>query len=134
MKTQVIPADAPGVIDFAVRTLRAGGLVAFPTDTVCGVGALAFDENAVRSIYEAKGRSEEKAIPILIADGADLERVAEDLPDAARRLAARYWPGPLTLVIPKKASLPEAVSATDTVGVRVPDHQVARDLLRAAGP
>ncbi|MGE5072285.1 MAG: L-threonylcarbamoyladenylate synthase [Anaerolineae bacterium] len=134
MKTRVLPADAPDAIDSAVRVLRAGGLVAFPTDTVYGVGALAFDDNAVRSIYEAKGRSEEKAIPILLADPDDLEKVAEDLPDAARRLAARFWPGPLTLVVPKQASLPPAVSASETVGVRIPDHPVARSLLRAAGP
>jgi L-threonylcarbamoyladenylate synthase len=76
----------------------------------------------------------EKAIPILIANPEDLEKVGMDIPDSARQLVARFWPGPLTVLVPKRADLPEAVSATATVGVRVPDHEVARALLRAAGP
>ncbi len=76
----------------------------------------------------------EKAIPVLIGDPADLEKVTLEVPETAVRLAARFWPGPLTLVVPKHPDLPEAVSATSTVGVRVPDHPLARALLRAAGP
>ena len=97
-------------------------------------GALAFDGRAVESIYLAKDRPLEKAIPVLIGDAADLKKVAMDIPDTARKLAARFWPGPLTILVPKRADLPEAVSATETVGVRVPDHEVARELLRTAGP
>ncbi len=134
MKTQVVAAGSPDVFTSALQILRSGGLVAFPTDTVYGVGSLAFDDKAVRSIYIAKGRAAEKAIPILLGDAADLEKVALTLPDSARRLAERFWPGALTLVVRKRPELPEAVSATDTVGVRVPDHPVARELLRAAGP
>ncbi len=134
MQTQVIPAAAPEAIESALAVLRRGGLVAFPTDTVYGVGALAFDEQAVKSIYEAKGRSDEKAIPVLLGDAADLDKVAMALPDKARKLAQRFWPGALTLVVLKRPSLPAAVSATETVGVRMPDHEVARALLRAAGP
>ncbi len=134
MKTQVIGAGSPDVFESALRVLRSGGLVAFPTDTVYGVGSLAFDDKAVRSIYLAKGRSPEKAIPILLGDAADIEKVALMLPDSARRLADRFWPGALTLVVRKRPELPETVSATDTVGVRVPNHPVARTLLRAAGP
>src|SRR5512141_2067042 len=134
MKTEVVLASAPDANDLAVKTLRAGGLVAFPTDTVYGVAALAFDEKAVQSIYLAKGRSGEKAIPILLADMADLHTVAIDVPEIARRLAARFWPGPLTLVLYKQPALPDAVSATPTVGVRVPDHDIARALLKASGP
>ena len=114
--------------------LRSGGLVAFPTDTVYGVGALAFDGKAVESIYAAKDRPVEKAIPVLLGDATDLEAVGADIPASARRLADRFWPGPLTILVPKRLDLPEAVSATPTVGVRVPDHEVARALLRAAGP
>ncbi len=134
MKTQVIDAGSPDMLESALQILRSGGLVAFPTDTVYGLGSLAFDDKAVRSIYAAKGRSPEKAIPVLLGDAADLEKVALTLPDSARRLAERFWPGALTLVVRKRPELPEAVSATDTVGVRVPDHPVARELLRAAGP
>ncbi len=134
MQTQVIPAAAPEAIESALAVLRRGGLVAFPTDTVYGIGALAFDEQAVKSIYEAKGRSDEKAIPVLLGDAADLDKVAMALPDKARKLAQRFWPGALTLVVLKRPSLPAAVSATETVGVRMPDHEVARAWLRAAGP
>ncbi len=133
-ETRLIPAAQPDAIEQALRILRAGGLAAFPTDTVYGVGALAFDGPAVESIYAAKDRPVEKAIPILIADADDLDKVAADVPPMARILAARFWPGPLTLVVPKQPTLPEAVSATATVAVRIPDHPVARALLRAAGP
>ncbi|MBI3175440.1 MAG: threonylcarbamoyl-AMP synthase [Chloroflexi bacterium] len=133
-ETRLIPAAQPNAIEQALRILRAGGLAAFPTDTVYGVGALAFDGSAVESIYAAKDRPVEKAIPILIADVDDLDKVAVDIPPMVRILAARFWPGPLTLVVPKQPTLPEAVSATATVAVRIPDHPVARALLRAAGP
>lgn len=134
MKTELLPASRPDTIARALEILRAGGLVAFPTDTVYGVGALAFDGAAVESIYAAKNRPVEKAIPILLADAADVDKVAAGLPNIARVLASRFWPGPVTLVVPKLPTLPEAVSATDTVAVRVPNHEVARALLRAAGP
>lgn len=133
-ETHLIPAAQPDAIEQALRILRAGGLAAFPTDTVYGLGALAFDGPAVESIYAAKDRPVEKAIPILIADADDLDKVAVDVPPMARILAARFWPGPLTLVVPKQPTLPAAVSATATVAVRIPDHPVARALLRAAGP
>lgn len=134
MKTEILPADDPLSIARALEILRAGGLVVFPTDTVYGLGSLAFDQAAIESIYAVKGRPLEKAIPILIADAADLDCLARAVTDLARRLASRFWPGPLTLVLPKRADLPAAVSAADTVGVRVPDHAAARALLRAAGP
>ena len=133
MKTEVLSANDPQAIPRALEILRAGGLVAFPTDTVYGLGCLAFDQTAIEAIYVAKDRPLEKAIPILIADADDLDQVAVDIPELARRLAVRFWPGPLTLVVPKRADLPVAVSASATVGVRVPDHEVARALLRAAG-
>ncbi len=134
MKTEIVSASSSSAIPRALKILKAGGLVAFPTDTVYGVGALAFDGKAVESIYIAKDRPVEKAIPILIGDSDDLEKVGIDIPDSAHQLASRFWPGPLTILVPKRADLPEAISATSTVGVRVPDHDVARALLRAAGP
>jgi len=134
MQTQIIPADHNEALQRALDALRNGRLVAFPTDTVYGLGALAFDGKAVELIYLAKDRPVEKAIPVLIWDVTDLEKISDDIPDLARRLASRFWPGPVTVLVPKRPTLPEAISATSTVAVRVPDHSVARDLLRVAGP
>jgi L-threonylcarbamoyladenylate synthase len=134
MKTEILPAHDPEAQKRALLVLCSGGLVAFPTDTVYGVGALVFNGAAVSSIYAAKDRPVEKAIPVLIADPADLAKVSRDVSEAAVRLATRFWPGPLTLVVLKHPDLPESVSATPTVGVRVPDHPLARALLQAAGP
>ena len=134
MKTEVVSSTSPHAIRRALEILQSGGLVAFPTDTVYGVGALAFDQRAIESIYAAKDRPVEKAIPVLIGDKEDLAKVADDVPLVALRLIDRFWPGPLTVLVPKKATLPEAISATSTVGVRVPDHEVARGLLQLAGP
>jgi L-threonylcarbamoyladenylate synthase len=134
VNTQVLPASSSSVLPLAYEILKGGGLVAFPTDTVYGLGALAFDGLAVESLYVAKDRPAEKAIPVLIADLEDLAKVSPEAPQIALELAARFWPGPLTLVVPKHPDLPESVSATSTVGVRLPDHPVARALLRLAGP
>ena len=134
VKTNILPADNNNAIPRALETLKNGGLVAFPTDTVYGVGALAFDGKAVESIYTAKDRPVEKAIPILIGGPEDLDKVTTDVPLIAAKLAARFWPGALTLIVPKHPNLPDVVSASATVGVRVPDHPVAVALLTAAGP
>ncbi len=131
MKTEILPASE---IQIALQILKNGGIVAFPTDTVYGLGALAFNNNAIESIYTAKDRPIEKAIPILIGDLSDLDKIAGSIPDMALRFAARFWPGPLTCIIPKKQTLPPAVSATSTVAVRIPNHPDALALLRAAGP
>ena len=134
MQTLRLEATEPDALPRALAILRSGGLVAFPTDTVYGLGALAFDGRAVESIYAAKARPMEKAVPILIGDAEEFEKVAARVPGSARVLAARFWPGPLSLVVPKLETLPDAVSATDTVAVREPDHPVARALLHLAGP
>jgi L-threonylcarbamoyladenylate synthase len=134
MITDTIDAQDPSALKRALAVLQSGGLVAFPTDTVYGLSGLAFDRKAVESIYEVKDRPVEKAIPILIGDVEDLGKVGISVSEGALKLAARFWPGPLTLVIPKNPGLPEAVSAKSTVGVRIPDHNFARSLLRLAGP
>lgn len=134
MAARVMQALAPDAIATAVEILRRGGLVAFPTDTVYGVGAMAFDPAAIERIYAAKGREATKALPILLADLAGLQEVAEVLPEDVLKLAKAFWPGPLTLVVRKLASVPAAVSRDETVGVRVPDHPIALALLRAGGP
>ncbi len=134
MLTNIIQTTYPKAIEKALGILKAGGLVAFPTDTVYGLGSLAFDNAAIESIYKAKDRPIEKAIPILIGDVDALPLVVDHIPDMARIFAARFWPGPVTCVLPKKQTLPAAVSATNTVAVRIPDHPDALALLRAAGP
>lgn len=131
MKTHILPAHE---LQSALEILQSGGLVAFPTDTVYGLGSLAFDNTAIKSIYTAKNRPIERAIPILIGDVKDLDQVAVDIPKMALIFASHFWPGPLTCVVPKKHILPPAVSATATVAVRIPDHADARALLHLVGP
>jgi L-threonylcarbamoyladenylate synthase len=135
--TEVIHVDPeapdPEAIARAATCLRRGGLVAFPTETVYGLGVHALDRAAVRRLFEAKGRP---AIDPLIVHVDGVERIqdlVQHLPDAARALAARFWPGPLTLVLRKSSRVPDEVTAgLMTVAVRVPAHPVARALLEAA--
>jgi len=133
MKTVTISAGHEANIAHAAEILRKGGLVAFPTDTVYGLGAVYLDEKAVLGLYTAKARPPEKAIPILIASIAQMDLVSLEPSEYARILAQRFWPGPLTIVVPKHPGVPRAV-ASETVGLRVPDNLVARDLIRRAGP
>jgi L-threonylcarbamoyladenylate synthase len=134
LHTEILKASDTTDIYRAAELLRAGQLVAFPTDTVYGVGAPVFDANAVASIYVAKERPPEKAIPVLIADESDLPRIASAVPDCARRLMSRFWPGGLTLVLPKRPDVPAIVSSDLTVAVRIPDLDLARALMRLTGP
>jgi len=125
---------APAALEAAVRVLRTGGLVAFPTETFYGLGALALDEAAVARVFQAKGRPSDKPLLVLVDSLAMVERVAHEVPDRARRLMARYWPGPLTLVLSARTDLPKALTAgTGTIGVRLSGHPVARALVQAAG-
>ena len=120
----------------AIGVLKAGGLVAFPTDTVYGLAVFPWDVDAVVRLYEAKQRPSDRPIPLLLSDAGELDRVATLLPRCRRRcrqLIARFWPGGLTLVLPKAEAVPDVVSAGPTVAVRVPDLALARDLIRAAG-
>jgi L-threonylcarbamoyladenylate synthase len=123
----------PDSLTLAAETIRIGGLVAFPTETVYGLGANALDPDAVQRIFTAKGRPATNPVIVHISDAADLGRLAEEVP-AAAPLIDRFWPGPLTLVFVKKPSVPDIVTAGGpTVAVRMPDHPVALALLRAAG-
>jgi L-threonylcarbamoyladenylate synthase len=133
VRSSVLSASLEPNLARAADVLRRGGLVAFPTDTVYGLAALAFDEQAVRKIYEVKGRPNDKAIPVLLASAAEIDIVAREVGARVYRLAAQFWPGPLTLVVPKSPQLPESV-ASATVGIRVPDHPVALALLGLTGP
>lgn len=134
MKTKTLPADHANSLAAALQVLQAGDLVAFPTDTVYGVGALVQDATAIDKLYRVKGRNTEKAIPVLLGDMAQLPHIADDFGSIASRLAERFWPGPLTLVVSKNPSLPGILSPYPTIGIRMPDHPVALALLKAAGP
>lgn len=127
-------APDPLAIAAAAAVLRAGGLVAFPTETVYGLGADALDPAAVRRIYEAKGRPDFNPIIVHVAGIDQARALTRHWPAHATRLANRFWPGPLTLVLPKDIAVPDIVTAgLDAVGIRVPAHPVALALLRAAG-
>jgi L-threonylcarbamoyladenylate synthase len=120
-------------ISRAAALLRAGGLVAFPTETVYGLGANALDEKAVRSIFEAKGRPLSSPLIVHVASIAMARELALDWPDQAELLARRFWPGPLTIIVPKQPHIPDLVTAgLASVGLRIPAHPVAKALLEAA--
>lgn len=130
----LIHADAVAHIGQAVEILRAGGLVAFPTETVYGLGADAMNPEAVRRIFAAKGRPADHPVIVHVLDAAQLTQWTRVVPPAAVVLANRFWPGPLTLILPRAASVPDIVTGgQDTVGIRVPSHPVARALLAAFG-
>ncbi|MFM9414079.1 L-threonylcarbamoyladenylate synthase [Peptococcus simiae] len=118
----------------AAAALRAGGLVAFPTETVYGLGADGLNAAACAQIFEAKGRPQDNPLILHIADRAMLEDIVEPLPPAGQALADRFWPGPLTLILRRRETVPDVVTAgLDTVAVRWPDHPVAQALIRATG-
>jgi L-threonylcarbamoyladenylate synthase len=124
-----------GTVERAAALLRAGRLVAFPTETVYGLGGDATNDRAVAAIYAAKGRPSFNPLIVHVADAAAAFALVTDN-DRARRAAARFWPGPLTLVLPRRQDCPVSLLASaglDTVAVRVPDHPLALELLRAAG-
>jgi len=133
MSPLILNANQPTAVTQAAAFIRAGALVAFPTDTLYGVGADAFSSEAIGKLYVAKGRDSEKGIPILLADAASLHLVVEEVPDIARALITAYWPGPLTLILPKKDGLPSNLSRTNSVAIRVPDNPIARRLIYEAG-
>jgi len=131
---RVLPAHQPAAIEEAAEILRRGGLVAFPTETVYGLGADAFNPRAVARVFEVKARPSFDPLIVHLADAADLARVAPTDDPRAGALATRFWPGPLTLVLPRHPAVPDLVtSGLDTVGVRVPAHPAARALIEAAG-
>lgn len=130
MRTEIRPAD----IERAGEILREGGLVAFPTETVYGLGANALDADAAAKIYQAKGRPSDNPLIVHIAAMEDLYRIARRVSAQAQALAKAFWPGPLTMIFPKTDLVPDTTTGgLDTVAVRMPDHAVALELIRAGG-
>lgn len=134
MKTQVISAAHPEAIALACEVIRSGGLIAFPTDTLYGLGCDPHLPTALQQIYAAKGRSASKAIPVLISRTDQLESLVSGLPEQSTRLMERWWPGALTLVLPKNPDLPPDLTPYPGLAVRMPDHPVALSLLDQTGP
>ena len=134
METLYLPAAHPETAQTAAEIIKKGGLVAIPTETVYGLGANGLDENAVIRIFEAKGRPQDNPLILHVADAKDMERFCHSIPAAAYELANRFWPGPLTMVLPAKDSVPKRTTAgLSTVAVRCPDCEVTREIIRMAG-
>lgn len=130
----ILPPDEAG-IDRAAEVLADGGVVALPTDTVYGLAVDAFRPGATDRLFAAKQRPRDVDLPVLIADPDDVHRLVADVPDAARELMARWWPGPLTIVLPRRPHLDiDLGTRADTVGVRCPDAAVVRELAARIGP
>ena len=134
METITLPADNPASIQTALELLREGEIIAFPTDTVYGLGANAFYSPGIIKLFEAKGRDANKAIAVLIGDLAQLDLLTENINETGKKLARKFWPGALTIVVPKKKDIPELLTAGNSIGIRMPDHPVALALLKQFGP
>lgn len=134
MKTQLISANHRIAISKACEVVRAGGLIVFPTDTLYGLGCDPHSPTALQKIYAAKGRAMSKAIPVLISRTDQLNSLISGLPERAGKLMEQWWPGALTLVLPKHATLPQDLTPYSGLAVRMPDHPVALFLLDQTGP
>jgi L-threonylcarbamoyladenylate synthase len=128
-KMNILPRE----IKKGVTTLKKGGVIAFPTDTVYGLGADAFDATAVERIYEIKNRSRHQQLPLLIADVKQLTALANPIPEIAWFLTRHFWPGGLTLVLAKTDSVPAHLASGSTIAVRVPNHRVCLALIQHLG-
>ena len=126
--------DNPNNRSVAAILLREGGVIAYPTDTVYGLGAVVFNRSAVSTVFVIKGRDRDQGLPILIASESQLREVADEVPDRALKLANTFWPGDLTLVMKRHSRLPSAVTGgADTVAVRLPNHPCPQSLISACG-
>ena len=134
MKTLYLSAEHPETPKIAAELIGKGELVAIPTETVYGLGANGLDEAAVAKIFEAKGRPQDNPLILHVAEAADIEQFCHSIPEAAWRLAEKFWPGPLTMVLPAKDTVPSRTTAgLSTVAVRCPDCEVTREIIRLAG-
>ena len=134
MHTITLPAENPASIETALDLLTEGEIVAFPTDTVYGLGTNAFYSPGIIKLFEAKGRDANKAIAVLIGATEQLSLLTDSLSTTARILIEHFWPGGLTIVVPKKKDLPELLSAGSSIGIRMPNHAIALELLKKFGP
>lgn len=134
VQTVSLPITDPQAIQHAQGVIASGGLIAFPTDTIYGVAADPFNPQAIEKIYWAKERPDEKALPVLIGAMDQLDTLVSTVREDVYKIAAAFWPGPLTLVLSKSPNLPPELSAYPTVGVRMPDLPFTLSLLQQIGP
>lgn len=138
MDTIIIELDENNIdkdkLEIACETLREGELVAFPTETVYGLGGDALNETAAARIYAAKGRPSDNPLIVHVAETEDVYRIAREVPEMAKKLMDKYWPGPLTMVFKKKPEVPDGTTGgLDTVGIRMPSNKIARSLIKQSG-
>ena len=135
MTAPVIPADDPGAVERAAKSLLSGGLIVLPTETVYGLAALASDPDATRALFARKGRGADVPVAVLCADVEQAMALTSAVPPLARSLAAAHWPGPLTMVLSRRPGLGWALGEpTDTIGLRCPDHDLVRAIAARVGP
>lgn len=131
---RMLTLEEPRALEQAIAAIQHGGVIAFPTDTVYGIGTALTNEAGLDRIFDIKGRDRERALPILLASPEDLRKVSPGVDAALLVLATTFWPGPLTVAVPARDGLPQHVIADDgTVGVRVPNHSVALILAQRSG-
>ncbi len=134
METLILDAAAPGTAEAAAHIIKNGGLVAIPTETVYGLGANALDEKAVAAIFEAKGRPQDNPLILHVAEPMEMEKFCHDIPESAYRLAQKFWPGPLTMVLPANSCVPKRTTGgLSTVAVRCPDSHITQEIIRLSG-
>ena len=131
---KILPVDHHSAIEQVAAVIKKGGLVAFPTDTVYGLAANAFNPDAIEKLFLVKGRDFNKAIAILIGESNQLKQIASEFSGMAKKLSKRFWPGALTLVVPIQQTLPKLLSPTETIGIRMPDHNFVLRILKTTGP
>jgi len=134
MLTTILPTGNPDSISTALGLFRNGDIVAFPTDTVYGIGTDPFQASGIIKLFEAKGRDSNKAIAVLIGSLEQAPLITDHLTEMAIKLCEVFWPGGLTVIVPKKGNLPELISNTDRIGIRIPNHPFTLELLKAFGP
>ena len=134
MNTLLLQSEAANTPLIAAEIIKSGGLVAIPTETVYGLGANGLDPKAVAKIFEAKGRPQDNPLILHVADAAEIEKFCHSIPESAYKLAEKFWPGPLTMVLPARESVPKCTTAgLPTVAVRCPDNAVTREIIRLSG-
>ncbi len=134
MDTSLLPAQQESSIQRALELLQAGECVAFPTDTVYGLGADPFNISPIIKLFEVKGRDSNKAIAVLIGDLDQISLITASFTDLAKKLVEKFWPGGLTVIVPKRTDIPDLLSPNQTIGIRMPNHPIALRLLREFGP
>jgi L-threonylcarbamoyladenylate synthase len=134
MDTRILTINDPQAIPAAKHIIQQGGLIAFPTDTIYGVAGDAFNPQAIEAIFNAKQRPDEKALPVLIGDFTQLPELILYPDERLQHITAAFWPGPLTLILPKSPNVPAELSPYPTIGVRMPNLPFTLALLRETGP